>query len=403
MTLKASSSIEPAPIISDKAYTSTATLHNNFTTADNFQEKLTYSSTKDYNITINKSTTKLTRVDSFDGNDSENKEEDIQHSELVQLDAPIRYSLMIVGTLSGPAIFFKIRWLRIVSGLFNALLSVILLAGLTAGFLFAWDEPEDSDLDRLVRSLATLIITGWLAIQCSAFFVISQLKCGLIKYYQQLSKVEECLTKLGVTIRVKRIRWFVRIITILSWVFAIGNCGIRVLDFKDPEYDDAMLGTQTENTASPLQILLIKLLSRAALAVVTLHWVYGQAYFASICVMLWVLLLDYNKCLEKDIEKSPAQVFQNLEAYRRAHLDLCDLVEQVDTLFRFKFGILIGGNTLILLCILYLASVAANYPHLYDFGRYFYYIVMAGAALVIIIFFCHKVFNEVRKLILLAT
>ena len=91
----------------------------------------------------------------------------------------------------------------------------------------------------------------------------------------------------------KRIRWFVRIITILSWVFAIGNCGIRVLDFKDPEYDDAMLGTQTENTASPLQILLIKLLSRAALAVVTLHWVYGQAYFASICVMLgccyWII------------------------------------------------------------------------------------------------------------------
>lgn len=392
------SSVEPAPF-TEKKFTSTTTLHNNFTTVETPQDNYTFSTAKDYNLNSNNSTTKLTRVDSFEADDAERScDKEIQRSEVVKLDSPIRFSLIIVGTLSGPSVFIKPRCLRILAGVVHATLSILLLAGLATGFLCAWDETEHSGLDRLVRSLASLIITGWLGVQCSAFFVISHLKCGLIDYYKQLSKVEDCLIKLGVKIRMKRMRWFIRIVVLLSWVFVLGNCGLRVLDYKNPEYDDAMIGTKTENSASELQLILIKLVVRTAVSIVTLHWVYGQAYFVSICFVLWTLLSDYNKCLETDINNSAARVFQNLEAYRKAHLDLCDLVERVDILFRFKFGILVGGNTLILLCILYLASVSVNNPELYDFGIYFFYIIMSVAALVIIIFFCHKVFNEVSYL-----
>lgn len=334
---------------------------------------------------------RLMREDESEADRGDNK---LINSELVNCDRPMRFCMFLLGTLSGPSVVFQSRCLHVLTTGYHIFMTLILTLGMISGFLFAWDEAG-AGLDLLVRTLSALMLNIWIAVQTCAFLVISHLNSGLIRYYQHLVKVEERLAHLNVTISIRRIRVFVKVTVVILVLITLSNSAMRVNDYSDPDYDDALLGNITKSRVTSTQYLLIQSVTKASFVVVGFHWAVSQTYFATICFVLWTLLADFNNKLRHDIASSPRNVLNNLEEYRTVHLDLCALVEQVDTLFRFKFGVLIGGNTMILLGILYLASVAVTNPGELEFGRFFYYVVITAAAIAVLIFFCHHVYSKV--------
>ena len=323
--------------------------------------------------------------------DAEKQRDRIHCSPLVHSDISMRYSLWLLGLHSAPCSLFRAKLsvpLQVFCTAWHLVTLLILLIGMVCGLIYGWNNKEDFNLHRLGRLIAHLSINTFVAFTSVGFFILGRMRQGLALYYKTLAEVEDYIKDLCIDLRVKRTRNVIIAIVFVSWLGTLANMGLRVLDFKDSDYDDVMVGSRIESTASASFLLALKTISRTALTVISLQWMPCQGYYATICTTVWVLASDYNHALDMAIENSRTKVLDNLEKYRQAHLRICNLVECVDSLLKWNFGILISLMTVVLLCVLYMASVTS-------FTTYIYYVLMAVASLATLIFFCDKVVDSV--------
>ena len=83
-----------------------------------------------------------------------------------------------------------------------------------------------------------------------------------------------------------------------------------------------------------------------------INWAFQTAFILSICWTTWRLFSEFNQMFRLEMQERKVELIENLEAYRKTHLQLCDLLITVNRILRLMLAIISASEAVQILIVL---------------------------------------------------
>ena len=300
---------------------------------------------------------------------------------LPSLDRPIRFLMLLAGFISGAGVYeIKSIHLQRFCSIRHLITCAVLLSFLLSTLILTWDKEKDKDIEVLLVKIATLFWMTYTAVNPCVVFAACHGKWGLEKYYEALCDVEQRLGVLGAKISYKKISAIIYTVTAFFIMAGMGMGSSRVV-YHVSGNPFFFFGILNENATTPVGIQIFNIYQTAGEIFLNFIWTITVAYFICVCGISWVLIQDYNTCLEKAISEKPEEVMENIATYRIAHLRLTGLVAQANKVFSAMLGLILVAHVSIVLFMLYILS----FPDLERPADYITWVTLASVTTILFV------------------
>lgn len=300
------------------------------------------------------------------------------------IDTGIRYSMVIMGMLSGPASMLSHKWLRRLSSFYHFAVCCVMTANL--GITLNKQIPIGYvNTTATLSSLAALIFL----LQCTFcswyLFGLSHHKAGLSIYYTNLQKLLCLCGRMQQKIESTKFRVVHSGILIAGWLLGLMALGFQLYWLM------YMTGaTETGKLILPP----IDVFAATVVYWSLFHWTMQTAYIATISFTLWQIANAFQAVLTENIKSSPNLVLQNIYFYRQIHLQWCRLVATASRCLRHILAITLGcsmGACLIVLYIMANMKLSGNAGEAAALLQGSYYVMANIGSIMVVVFFAEKV------------
>ena len=172
---------------------------------------------------------------------------------------------------------------------------------------------------------------------------------------------------------------------------------IKIFDQGDKFLVNKVLGRYFYGITSEI----LNVIWRMHMMQASVWWVFQPCHNTFMLVLIGILLNSFNSHLRKrllSISCCNDTLYEDLELFRRARLELCALVDALDKLISVNMGISIATSTVIIVIVTYLVSVGltpedGNIRYMVLFWCVVYFVILFS-----VIAMCHVIKTKVRRI-----
>lgn len=197
------------------------------------------------------------------------------------VDKSLRYSLGLLGVLSGSSLPSISLLVRRVSLCAHATLAVLFTVVTSYAGAIAWEHEEDEDFAVLMFKIVMLICFGCTTLDCVAFFYVG-VNDTVLKFYKHLDKVSNQLAEQDVKLDIKKLKKIATATAVTAWVVVIVFTGIAISSLAQHQHMFPIFGESLiDRTSSNAEHYALKILGAGVLYLMyQAQIVYKMFYFA---------------------------------------------------------------------------------------------------------------------------
>ena len=281
---------------------------------------------------------------------------------------PILFCMALSGCYNFSDIYYKhqsenkkVTKLYVFSMTYRIMTLVLLILVLTKYIVTGFHSPE--------YEIMTISSTIWASLIVAILLVNFKQTSTKYGHYKQAFKLwEEKIIpggeELGMECPVDKIKHRVIIVSIVAMAFAILNT-VAVGLMMTIHAGEFYLYPFEDTWWSRMLILAVSLLA-------SLTWTIPQANAAVLCKSLSAVFISFNKFFKQTIMENNGTFPPNFKKMQILHLNLCKLVEELDSDFGLFFATDIGFSILLCLFVLYqMIKITMDTVSFVSFGFWF--------------------------------
>ena len=300
---------------------------------------------------------------------------------LEEVDYNVRYSLMLVGVISGrQRRIDQYKQLCYAVNVLHTLMCVIFTVNLLMCLILGWDDEDDAKLQVLIVKVAFILWYCEVTVGTITMFIKCHSSTGFQKLYLRLSAIEHRFQALSIQVATSSLKRRITAALSLTWIFWAVNIAIKIYDYATLHQQDPIFGEDFQrrtvgNYSSSLSKNSVQSIAATSTMVVLTHWIFTPSYYITLFMIIKALFAAYNDSLAQQVTKNRDRFLSKIERYRHLHLDLCGLIREVNRLFSVIAGLYMGFSVLILLLVFYIESYHQQIKSDTLIGIYFYWII----------------------------
>lgn len=302
------------------------------------------------------------------------------------LNKPMRYSLTVVGVLSGEAIRVKRTWCKHLVSVYHLLMLFLPIISIV---LYSTNWPLENKMQEIALASNSL----WLfeTIACNTILLIfCYWNSGFKKFYNVLDECICSMEKLSITVVTQSFRIKRTAIVLLCWIFGTLPLIVSAYENISTSLRNPLIADYYKQPA----IICLVIVSNFS----SYQWIFIAGYISYTTYTLWILVCRFNEKLEEDMEGSRQQVLNSLHAYRSLHLQLCGVIESANDHMRLLLGTLFVFSTIVVLLMIY----STTYLKLVKLSAMIWFLYLAftlirSGWLMLIIFLCDRLAASITQ------
>ena len=314
----------------------------------------------------------------------------------------LRYILVVLCLLPAAVIEDLRRPVKIAQlSLYTVVMSLLLVSPVNTGLMLFQSGPAQTSLADYVYKLIMYINASVVTLDNLCYLVISCLLKRFQQFDDQLANVERSFDNLRIPVNKKLIRLMFLSIVMFSLSCIVLNIGLFVYDwiYHKLGIDPYEGPYPNSNVSLPMSIEVLSAIRRIHMIQSSVWWVIRPCH--NTFMLIGILLHSFNSHLRRrllHISCCNDTLYEDLELFRRARLELCALVDALDKLISVNMGISIATSTVIIVIVTYLVSVGltpedGNIRYLVLFWCVMYCMILFS-----LIAMCHLIKMKVRRL-----
>ena len=316
----------------------------------------------------------------------------------------LRYILVALCLLPASVVQDLRRPVRItLLSLYTVAMFLLLVSPVNIGLILFQSGPAQTSLADYVYKLIMYINASAVTLDNLCYLVIS---CFLKRFQQfddQLANVERSFDNLRIPINKKLIRLIFLSMMMFSLFCIVLNIGLFVYDciYHLVGIDPFGGSYRNSNVSLPVSTEILNVIWRMHMMQASVWWVFQPCHNTFMLVLIGILLNSFNSHLRKrllSISCCNDTLYEDLELFRRARLELCALVDALDKLISVNMGISIATSTVTIVIVTYLVSVGltpedGNIRYMVLFWCVIYVVILFSA-----IAMCNVIKTKVRRI-----
>jgi hypothetical protein len=273
----------------------------------------------------------------------------------------IRYIMTAVGCLPASCIPHLPKSVRVPLAVAQLLMTIVLLIPPVNALFSILGQEDRQDPTVFIYKILCLEVSFLTPFDALCFSVTANMFNTFTDYYGQLSVVQQCFNKMHIDIPHRFMRFSLVMLATSGVLMSGVMVTLFIYDYIHPVWHlDPLFAPEITNVNyDSLDQFLVRLrqLGHVYMVMYGIHTCIKITYLSSVILVIFLLFRGYNKNLENIVKNNPNKLQKDLLMYRHTHLELCQLVENMNRLFRCLLGCMVLAYSVGTLLILYLVSL----------------------------------------------
>lgn len=278
-----------------------------------------------------------------------------------RFDLIIRYLMTAVGSLPASCVPHLPKSAKLLLAIAQLPMVILLFIPPVNALFNSLKQEDGQDPALFIYKVLCLGVSFLTPFDALCFSVTGNMFDTFKDYYRQLAVVQKCFSKMHIDISHRLLRIFVVLLTATGVTFSCIMVALFIYDYLHHIWNlDLLFAPEIKDenyTALDPHQVRLRQLGQFYIVIYSSHVSLKITYFSFHLLVLFLLFRRYNKHLEHIVKNDPNSFQQDLLTYRLIHLELRQLVVNMNRVFRCLLGGMVLAYSIGTLLILYLVSM----------------------------------------------